>query len=150
MIKTSLEGWLKRYVIEYCDQIISDSGSRLQVSAKEEASRFVRVVENQVVACDENDVSKWFSVFCNNKQMQRELGIAMKPDDLLSGYKSLNELNFKKFKLQVKASLQKLEVQLLASFDSIRCEQEMAHWNAKPHELLGKKLIGCTEQCPFC
>ena len=148
-VKTSLEGWLTHYTIEYCDQVVSDSGSRLQVSAKEEVSRLVQVVESQVTACNENDVSKWFSVLCNDKQIRRELGVAMKPGDLLSGYESLNKLNFKKFKLQVKANLQNLKDELLASFDSIRCGQEMGHWNDKPRDLL-RNLIGCTEQCPFC
>ena len=148
-VKTSLEGWLKRYTIEHCDEVVSDGVSRLQMAAKEEVSCLVQVVKSQVTACSEKDVSKWFSALCEDTKIRRELGVTMKPADLLSGYESLNELNFKKFKLQVTASLQSLEDELLASFDNIKCEQEMAHWKDKPHTLL-RKLIGCTEQCPFC
>ena len=149
-VKDYLEDRIKHYTVQFCNERLSGKNTRLQVSAKEEVSRLVGVVESKVTEVNETEMHKWLSAFCSDKIMMDELGIALKVDELLNASSDApSKLNLEHFKRQIFAGLKDLEEKMHASFNNIECENEMVHWKDKPHKLL-EKLIGCTEQCPFC
>ena len=121
------------------------------MTAKEEVTRLVGIVENKLTYMDETDIHKWMSAFCKDEDIRSELGASLKATDLLTDYDSLRlqDLNLENFKTQIRNGLSELKQKLQASFNDIKCESEMANWKDKPHDLL-RKLIGCTAQCPFC
>ena len=149
-VKDYLENRIKHYTVQFCDEWVSDENTRLQISAKDEVTRLVGVVESKVTEVNETDMHKWLSAFCSDKIIIDELGIALKVDELLNASSDApSKLNLDNFKRQIRVGLEDLKKKLHTSFNDIICEHEMVHWKDKPHKLL-EKLIGCTEQCPFC
>ena len=148
-VKRYLQGRIEFYTIEFCDKIVSNRSTRLQITAKEEVTRLVSIIENKLTYMDETDIYKWMSAFCKDEDIRSELGASLEAVDLLTGYDSLQDLNCENFKTQIKIGLKELEKKLHSSFNRIKCRSEMANWKDKPHDLL-RKLIGCTAQCPFC
>ena len=149
--KKFLEDQIKYYTIKFCNKRVSDRNTRLQISAKEEVTYLVGVIQGRVNDLNETDARKWLSAFSSDIKIMiiTELGVALKVDELLDGYDDLQELNLGNFKSKIHDGLNDLKKKLQASFDTVECEREMVHWKDKPHELL-RNLIGCTEQCPFC
>ena len=144
-----LQNRIYAYVLKFCDEKVSGENTRLQLTAKEEVSRLVQLVKGKVAYMNESNINKWLSAFCGDTNIRDELGVVLKVDELLKGYKALHELNLQNFKHEIHAGLNELEKKLQASFDFIECESEMVHWKDLPLEL-SRNLIGCTEQCPFC
>lgn len=151
-VKRCLEERLKSYTIEYCDYTIS-TNTRLQILAKEDVSRLVQFIENEVTVSEasETNFSTWLEAFSDNVKIRRELGFKLNASDILGDYDfdSIQKLSLENVKYQIKQGLANSKKNLHASFDTIQCQNEMENWKDKPHELL-KKLVGCTEQCPFC
>ena len=149
-VKDYLEKRIKHYTVQFCNQRISGENTRLQISAKDEVSRLIGVVESKVTEVNETDMHEWLSAFCSDKTIIDELGIALKVNELLNASSDApSELNLDNFKRQIRSGLEDLKKKLHTSLNTIECEKEMVHWKDKPHELL-RNLIGCTEQCPFC
>ena len=148
-IRDCLEDHIKKYTVEFCDEIAFNGHTRLQNSAKKEVSRLIGVVQAKVDDLNESDAHKWLSAFSSDIKIREELGVALKAEELLEGYDDLQELNLENIKKNICGGLNDLKMKLEASFDTIKYKSEMVNWKNKPHELL-RKLIGCTEQCPFC
>ena len=149
-VKDYLEKQIKHYTVQFCNQKVSGENTRLQISAKDEVSRLIGVVESKVTEVNETDMHKWLSAFCNDKAIMDELGIALEVDELLNASSDApSELNLDNFKRQIHSGLEDLKKKLHTSLNKIEYEKEMVNWKDKPHELL-RNLIGCTEQCPFC
>ena len=149
-VKQCLEKRIKAYVIEFSNtQPESSLSTRLQEAAKEEVSRLVELIEGKVDDVKETNVKEWLTVFCEDEELEEELGIKLVVDDLLEGYNSKYELNLDFFSQRVRDGLHKLMQNLHQTFENIDCKTEMENWRDKPHEIL-KDLIGCTAQCPFC
>ncbi len=150
-VKRSIEEWLRCYTIEYCDKKVNGDNTRLQIFAKEEVSRLIQVVKNTCsISEPSEDASKWLNAFCTDVELRKELGALLDVDELMEvGANTMDTLDIENIKVQIKNSIQALEVKLHDSFNFIRCEEEMKEWKDKPHVLL-KTLVGCTEQCPFC
>ena len=149
-VKEYLEDRIKDYIIQFCDEWVSGGNTRLQNSAKEKVTELLGVVQGKVSNVNETDARKWLSAFSGDTKIREELGVPFKVDELLEGYDDLNELNLGNFKRKICDGLNDLKKKLQASFDTVQCEKEMVYWKDKPHELLMRNLIGCTEQCPFC
>ena len=149
-VKDYLKKRIKYYTVQFCNEKLSGENTRLQISAKEEVSRLIGVVESKVIEVNETDIHEWLSAFCSDKTIIDELGIALNVDELLNASSDApSKLNLDNFKRQIHSGLEGLKKKLHTSLNSIKCENEMVHWKDKPHKLL-EKLIGCTKQCPFC
>ena len=159
-VKKCLQQRIESYTIKFCDEKSfadeSDekksnkkNNTRLQITAKQEVTRLVGIVEGKLMYMDETDIHQWMSAFCKDEDIRSELGASLEASMLLTGYDKLQDLNLENFKSQIRTGLKELEQKLHSSFNGIKCESEMANWKDKPHDLLSH-LIGCTAQCPFC
>ena len=156
-VKQSLEYWLKCYTEDYCDGKASptSTNTRLQAAAKKEVSRLIGSVEDRVRKLQVNDtcqdIRKWLTLFCQDSKIRKELGVKLKPDDLLAGRENIPVMNLKdgKFERQITHALSILKEKLQASLDNIEFKMEVKHWRLRPRDIL-QKLLGCTAQCPFC
>ena len=147
-VKGCLEERLKYYTIKFCDEKVSGERTKLQATAKLEVTKLIQFVESKFAwLC--TDVRKWVTLFSEDGELKRELGVSLEANDLLAGYESLEQLSLENLKRQFRNGLKDLESRLHSSFENIQCGSEMSQWKDKPHVLL-ESLIGCTEQCPFC
>ena len=147
-VKRFLEKRIEHYTIEYCDKKGETGETRLQISAKEEVSRLIVIVESTVKRVNKTGIQEWLSTFSKDPKLVGEIGY-INVDTLLAGLDTFNEINLDNFKLQIRTALQELQKNLHTLFGDIKCAKDMSQWKDKPHELL-KDLIGCTAQCPFC
>ena len=148
-IKKYLRDKLENYTIDFCTERSSDNSecTRLQDVAKNKASQLIRIVKGIVHDLATSDIQSFLEEFNENARV--EIGAALPPKDVLSEYDFLESVNMDNLKKNILCQLKNLEARLHDSLSKITCEEEMKHWEQKPHELL-QKLIGCTEQCPFC
>ncbi len=147
-VRKCLEKHIHDYTVKFCDREVGEN-TRLQQKMKKEVTALITAVENVVTAVNETNIHDWLSNFRKNETFRSKLGADLQTTDLLSGYDSSQPLDLDNFKLKIRDGLEELKKILHASYDKIRCEEEMEKWKVKPHELLNS-LIGCTEQCPFC
>lgn len=143
-VEKSYKNWIRRYVVQYCDELEPRSESRMQLTAKKEVTQFIEIVKDRVLEIDEKNTRQWLTLFCEDDVLRREFGIAFEVDDILIDDK---EMNLENFKSQIMSGLQELETTLHTSFSNITCECKRV--NEKPYNLL-RQLAGCTAQCPFC
>ena len=147
--KDYLQYKLERYTVAFCDEITSGNSkcTRLQDVAKKEVSRLIQVCI--VLVNDIPSIDSQMSLVKFNDKVRAEIGMTLPLKNLFSEYDSLDHASLDSFKKNFVSQLKILKVKLHDSLNKITCEEEMKHWEKKPHELL-HKLIGCTEQCPFC
>jgi len=148
-VKKYLKDKLENYTIAFCnEQSPSNSEcTRLQYVAKNKASQLIRLVRGIVHELVTTDIQSFLVDF--NEKARVEIGATLPPKDVLSEYDALESVNLSNLKKNFLSKLENLEVKLHDSLNRITCKEEMKHWGKKPHELL-QRLIGCTEQCPFC
>ena len=146
-VQTCLTDFIREYTEDYCDEVLSNGNTRLQVTAKDDVSRLVTIVKNVVSELNVNNIFEWLQQFSSNTTLRSEIGANIKADDF--GYDASEELNLENFKQNIYTGLNKLMENCYKYFDTIMFKSEINSWKDKPHDLL-KSLIGCTEQCPFC
>ena len=148
-IKDYLQFKLKKYIIDFCDEKSSGKSkcTRLQEVAKKDVSQLIQVVIGLVKAIESSDRDVSLGQFIN--MLRIEIGVKLPLNNILSEYDAVEHLNLDILKEYFVSQLEILEVSIHDSLNKITCEEEMKHWEKKPHELL-QNLIGCTEQCPFC
>ena len=164
-VKKSLKYWLECYTEDYCDGKASSTcnNTRLQVAAKEEASRLIGIVEDRVRNLQVDDTCpgiNWLILFCQDSKIQKVLGEKIDPKNILAYCKNIPgvrthvvmNVEDRHFVLQIIRALGNLKQKLHASLDGIKVRSEMKHWNnyLEQYNNLQKSLIGCTAQCPFC
>ena len=148
-VKDYLHCKLERYTIEFCNKKTSDISryTRLQKVAKKEVSRLIQVVISLVKDIKSSDSLVFLEEF--NNKVRIEIGVTLPLRYIFSEYDIIEHVNLDSFKNYFASQLENLELKIQHSLNQITCEEEMKHWEKKPHELL-QNLIGCTEQCPFC
>lgn len=149
--KGSLQHWIKKYIIQYCDARASSGGkstTQLQALAKEEVSRMIDFIKNKVDAIKTVDANEWLKRFCEDKELVSELGVKL--DTSAVELEGMQELQLDTFHEQVRDQLDKLKMKLHSQFQDIMCSESMHTWRNQPVDLIMKLCVGCTEQCPFC
>ena len=135
-IRRCLQEFIENYTVTYCDEQISENTTRLQKTAKEEVTRLVEVIKNVVTDTNEVSVHGWLKVFSKNKSFRNEIGVNLKPQDIVSCPDTSQKLDLESFKLKMNLRLQELRHTLHTSYDDIECGHEMRNWRIKPHEII--------------
>ena len=144
----SLNEWLCKYTIKYCDKSIGKKGqTQLQAIAKEKVNQLIEFLKTKVDRIKVVDASEWLKEFCEDKILISELGLKL--DTSAIEVEGMQELSLDTFTKQVLLGLSELESKVQSEFSDITCKSSMHTWRDKPVDLL-MKLCGCTEQCPFC
>ena len=148
-VKDYLPYKLEKYTVAFCNEKSSGNSkyTRLQEVAKKEVSRLIQVViglVNDIESIDGHESLKDLE-----NKVRIEIGVTLPLKHVLAEYDAIEHVNLDSFKKYFASQLENLEVKIQHSLNEITCEEEMKHWEKKPHELL-QNLIGCTEQCPFC
>ena len=150
--ETCLKEKIKECTEKYCDEVPTKGSvnTRLQIIAKEEVDRLIKVVKKVVSETNQLDARMWLNMFCGEASLRTELGVQLIEEDLLISFNSLHDLNLDNFKESITDGLEQLKRRFRALFDKIESSSDIWSWTDKCLSDLLKKLIGCTEKCPFC
>ena len=67
-VRQSLEDHIEKYTVVYCDQKLSKGKlTRLQITARDEVIRLIRVIDNAVSHVNDTDIQTWMKNFCTMK-----------------------------------------------------------------------------------
>ena len=148
----SIQEFLKKKIVKlsgaFSDEKISSNETRLQNTVKEEVEVIIKCLTNVVIKRNETVAQDWLQAVCSDKTFRQKLGITLKADDILVGYKSLKTLNVEGFQKNIKGGLKWLEKKTKKHFSNITYSS--FSWKGKLPSDYCMNLIGCTEQCPFC
>jgi len=147
----SVQDYLREKIVklsqEFSDEKISGNETRLQHTVKEEVEGIIVCLKEIVSTINKTEAQNWLQALCSDRSFRQKLGITLKADDILVGYKSL-KLNVEGFKKNIKDGLDWLEKKTKKHFSNITYSN--FSWEGKLPGDHCMYLIGCTEQCPFC
>ena len=146
-IKESLHYWLKFYTFQHCNQgkpsklvnIALDCLSSLVnkiIDAAQETTRHASV------GCMYED---WLTGFQESLEERIELNVKEVLD--VTGNPRLKDA--KNFTDEIISGLKGLTTTLENELKLLQTS-DIDSWEIKPHEIIYERLVGCTEQCPFC
>ena len=161
-VKRSLQGWIKEYTIQHCNEgtpsrlmdLANDELSTLithiQQTADEVTQEFLKSSkpepgEGDVTEPEQYNINHWLTEFHGKLQGRLELDVTELHH--LVGIQQLKDV--RNFTEEVNKGLKKLEGSLLCEFMSMETV-EMDQWERKPYDIIFENLAGCTAQCPFC
>ena len=151
-IESSFMEHIKKYTIEFCNQVVpGENLTELQSAACNEVNRLVENITNtfQMATDKGENLKQVFNIFCNDQNLHRLIAFDFEADTFTAGYHTLKKLKLENLKDKVIKQLKDLEIRVKEFFSKIECKGAMKYWSHQPHELLNN-IIGCTAACPFC
>ena len=158
----SLEHWIKKYTVDYCNDRGTGGQTRISKIATEKLMIMVELVKKSahdvtaqlsgtVPSSSQSQgqcyINNWLNEF--HDKLKRKITLDITKLRMFGQDAILKSVTF--FQDEVVKGLDELHVQLREEFKTMSASVWSYHRLAKkPYDTLYEILAGCTEQCPFC